>query len=702
MNHFNKVIILFAFITSSMLCYSQYSIITLDKAGKFSSKVKGKESSIVSLKINGFINGNDIMYFKSLPNLENLDLSEAHIVKGGKKHKIQANKKEIILTTKEDDIFPEGFFFGLNKLTTIFLPNNIKNTLWDYELFQASNIQNITILSGSIFLDNEDKKINKLTIGKNVKRADIKGTFIEELEILGEAEVFNVEKGDFRFKNCFIGKRNIEKKAPIHYIRYNKTGDLILYNSLGCDIIKEGTTIIGNKAFFNDTIKEVKLPKSLQAICPSAFAECKNLTNIFFNTNTYRIGASAFSGCKNLIKIDLPTSLKEIDGGAFAGCKKIETITIPESVIQIGSSAFSGCENLSYITLLPKKAIKYNNCFYNDFGKKYLKSIFVPTETYEAYMSSDWNIYSIAKIGKTKDFNFQIKVPGTLIDSIGVENLLSVKKISISGTLDETDLYTIKQMSNLKYINIEKIKVIQSSKAQKDQKNITEFLNTLIDLSEKYNKEKYKNNEISDNEYINSKIGNNLIKLKIKNINVSDLNGFILYSDLFKDFRLLETLILPQNTIIIEDKALNNCTKLKNITIPNTLLKVGDYAFGGCVSLEKISFPQLKELGDGVFGGCTSLISVELPEGLYSIGSAVFSGTQIESITLPSSIMYMSDLFSKEYMYTSEIKEIHCKMKQPPYIDNRDKTAKKYKIYIPKGSLIDYRKVWGDLFFIEE
>lgn len=95
--------------------------------------------------------------------------------------------------------------------------------------------------------------------------------------------------GDFEY--TFSGPNAIVKK-------YNGGGGVcsvpseITYNGLEYTVTK-----IGNRAFANATVTEIKLPETIEYI-----------------------GVSSFTMCRSMTKINLPHGLKEISGSAFLGC----------------------------------------------------------------------------------------------------------------------------------------------------------------------------------------------------------------------------------------------------------------------------------------------------------------------------------------------------------------------------------------------
>lgn len=104
--------------------------------------------------------------------------------------------------------------------------------------------------------------------------------------------------GNSAFANCtklnrIINNRNIKCKIN-DYAFYNCT------NLVNADDLLYSTTTIGESAFRNTKIKNVKLDK-INYINKNAFLNCKNLKNVCINqTNLISIGAQTFKNCTNM------------------------------------------------------------------------------------------------------------------------------------------------------------------------------------------------------------------------------------------------------------------------------------------------------------------------------------------------------------------------------------------------------------------
>jgi len=153
-------------------------------------------------------------------------------------------------------------------------------------------------------------------------------------------------------------------------------------------VIEEGCTYIGNCAFknneptshlFTKQLTKVKLPRSLQGIGLSAFADTP-LEEIVMYDNVKTIGPFAFSGCYKLKSVSLSNGLESIGTGAFEGCHVNKTyFTVPANVKYIGEGAFKGW-NIEYLTLNDKLETVGNIAFDN---KKLKGTITIPNSVKE-------------------------------------------------------------------------------------------------------------------------------------------------------------------------------------------------------------------------------------------------------------------------------------------------------------------------------
>ena len=214
-----------------------------------------------------------------------------------------------------------------------------------------------------------------------------------------EEEVLSTEVTEEEIKN------GIEDE---YGVTYSKDGKRLLKASRwklsGHYMIKEGTKVICNEAFYNCSLFSIDIPDSVTRIGNEAFSGCESLTsinipdsvikmegnpfaswhgslsiesksfiyenNVLFNADktiiiAYRaddesynvpgtvtsIGDKAFYECESLTSINIPDSVTSIGKSAFYRCKSLTSINIPDSVTSIGNRAFYRCTSLSSINI---------------------------------------------------------------------------------------------------------------------------------------------------------------------------------------------------------------------------------------------------------------------------------------------------------------------------------------------------------------
>ena len=112
-----------------------------------------------------------------------------------------------------------------------------------------------------------------------------------------------------------------------------------------------------------------RIPDSVEAIAPYAFAANKNIERVFFPGSLQTIGQGAFIVCENLREVPLPDSLCSMGDRAFAGCELLTAIRIPKSLRGF-DRCFDGCPSLERVDVDPENPDYRGNCgvlFSQDF-----------------------------------------------------------------------------------------------------------------------------------------------------------------------------------------------------------------------------------------------------------------------------------------------------------------------------------------------
>lgn len=126
-------------------------------------------------------------------------------------------------------------------------------------------------------------------------------------------------------------------------------------------------TTIREGAFYNNPfIEKIIIPGNVEMIESSAFAYCKNLESIVFQSSDKKITISQFSFemCSSLRKIEFSTRETYIDDYAFENCKMLGKVYFPKNISHIGHLAFNGCESIIFDceeSLIAQDYAKENN-----------------------------------------------------------------------------------------------------------------------------------------------------------------------------------------------------------------------------------------------------------------------------------------------------------------------------------------------------
>ena len=128
-------------IALTLFCTASFAqtVVTLDKAGDLSKKIKDTEKfTITSLIVSGSINSDDVRFLREMAGrdidgketdgkLSSLDLSDAKIVMGGSNYyKVKRGLSIKYYNIKENDVVDLYMFYNCRSLTSLKLPKTVK------------------------------------------------------------------------------------------------------------------------------------------------------------------------------------------------------------------------------------------------------------------------------------------------------------------------------------------------------------------------------------------------------------------------------------------------------------------------------------------------------------------------------------------------------------------------------------------------
>lgn len=119
----------------------------------------------------------------------------------------------------------------------------------------------------------------------------------------------------------------------------------------------------------------------------------------------------------------------------------------------------------------------------------------------------------------------------------------------------------------------------------------------------------------------------------------------------------LTAVSIPNSVTTIGDSAFNGCTSLTSATLGTSVTSIGNYAFEGCSSLTSAAIPNgVAIIGFGVFNRCSSMASVSIPSSVISIWSSAFSScSSLTSVTIPNSV---TTIGNSAFSYCSSLASI--------------------------------------------
>lgn len=204
--------------------------------------------------------------------------------------------KEVVMPESLQTI-SKSAFYGCSSLESTYIPKGVK-TIGNWA-FTCNNLSSIKVAPENTFYCTENNILYTHNKEKLIKYPCHK----EEGE-------FNVPEG----------------VAHIACAAFQDTADLKRIN------IPRTLETIGDRAFFNSSIREIILPEGMK-----------------------RIGKMAFSHCTFLEKAIIPGTIIELGDRAFTECNKLKEVNVGEGITGIGDNVFANCHSITNIDL-PKSA----------------------------------------------------------------------------------------------------------------------------------------------------------------------------------------------------------------------------------------------------------------------------------------------------------------------------------------------------------
>lgn len=487
----------------------------------------------------------------------------------------------------------------------------------------------------------------------------------------------------------FIGDETTIKIAPSYKIDGNvykvtQIGDSCFEGSNITSVeMSQYITKIGVEAFKDcASLSKVTLPDNLEAIYNGVFMNCTALKSIdfpanmtylgsyaFYNTgltyadvsdSIYYIGLYCFAECKNLQNVDLSKSLLKVNNHTFENCVKLESIEIPDNVFAVNDYAFNGCTSLADVEINSNTYLIGNYAFANCPN---ILNVTIPETTIyplNAFEESD-KLESVTVVGGP--YNYSL-----------VANYKSNREFGTEGGNYENSLWQAHK-DTVTTMTFQGTKVLGT--------DICRDMDVLTDVeiheAEQIGAYCFYDCDALESIYFPSTLGSIPALTCFSCDNLKDVTfdceqdeeGIFhgiesIGQGAFMDCVNIEELVIPDSCIYVDQSehttwegAFYNCTGLKKLTLPINV-KVDSYGLGSKIfygnNVTEIVFTE-GTTGIGADYGDFSFIQglnsqsvvtkVTFDDGITRVGKNTLSGTGIEYISVPSTLVEVGqDAFS--------------------------------------------------------
>lgn len=306
--------------------------------------------------------------------------------------------------------------------------------------------------------------------------------------------------------------------------------------------------------------KHFVVPTNVKHIGTGCFSNSISLENITFPVGLESIGEKAFEDCYSLQCIDLPKGVKTIGESAFFGCENLENVWSLGSVEAIEPSTFEGC-NLKFVHLPSTLKRIENNAFNHNIN---LKSIELPDFVEELGNS----VFAYCS-------KFELINLGESIRRIGSFCFYkcAIKDIRLPSSLNQLGIRPFDCVENI----------------------ITKPGSLFVSTSGMLKNTKTENLEC----YFGS--ADSLILTGVKSI-----SPLAFYKS------QVENVTIPESVKILSEYAFYEASKIKAISLPSQLELIEAGAFCGCSKLSRVIIPEfVKEVQPSSFARCWALKTIQ-------------------------------------------------------------------------------------------
>ncbi|MBQ8967808.1 leucine-rich repeat protein [Ruminococcus sp.] len=447
--------------------------------------------------------------------------------------------------------------------------------------------------------------------------------------------------------------------------------------------LPNGIEYMGKGVFSGDTaLQSFIIPNDLQALSPATFNKCTALKDVRFGDEHGNdsvceiIGDECFYGCTALNKVNIPNSVLRICYNAFNSCSSLEKVAMSDNILTLDGKVevsdtefiysyvstpddntpdpldykfggtFANCPELAIYPRADMADAEENwldyankvklpdslervpeSCFMNDKGITDIYLADVNSVGYSA-MENCTSLTFVHFPEKVVYLNYRVLKGCTSLKDIEVSPRLGA--IIDEACMNCTALETMTPFDIDKYDYTIQFPATCGGvqKSAFENCNSFRYLNILKDDSGYTNFGTVGEKAFKGCEAIE---GTNIDNVKNDTLTLPE-NLVVVQASAFENCKNLPHIVLTGDVSTIAEKAFMGCASLKSIEVSDTVKQVGAMAFKDCITLENMpmtdtgatALSNLQVINNSVFENCTALTSAFIPANVTLIDSKAF------------------------------------------------------------------------------
>lgn len=436
-------------------------------------------------------------------------------------------------------------------------------------------------------------------------------------------------------------------------------------------------------------LTSIKLPSTLKKIGSGAFQRSGLHNSIYLPESLEELGGNAFAYTNVSSVLMAYTKLTSIPSRAFQNCEYLNTIYWPTNITEVGDNAFEGTavyssytQNPDYVNGTDSHPYKKMDCMLPPSVKKVGNHAFSTTK-HKSFKFNSIDLTNVEEVGnyasagvffddiiwpekeislgtyifkdctqthKVKFPDWMTVIPegiflgATFLHDIDFNKVEEISANAFKGCTNLAQLnctYTVCQTAAGDASNEEQTSEEEDAGAEADTETDNIFTLRFPSTLNIIGSQAFESTGTSNDPYrLELPDGVEIGDMAFSKANISEVTfaGCGTFSKRMFEGTSISKVVIPKCMTEIPEGFLSGMTSLTDVEIHSDVTKIGKSAFQGCSGLTGITFPEaLEVIDDDAFKntGITSIPWDDL-KNMKTIGTGVFSGTKVQSLTIPS------------------------------------------------------------------